>query len=92
MLKVQGMSGTLQAEGQTLSLKFTERSRVYEEVPATRSDVKVGANVMLDLRVAERKFVAKGIDIMPPGESASGRPGQAGGPPPAEAPQGSPRK
>jgi hypothetical protein len=52
-------------EQSALNLQFTERTRVYEEIPATLSEVKVGDKVMLDLRVVDRKFVTKGITRQP---------------------------
>jgi hypothetical protein len=67
-LKVDGQSGSLQTDGQTLNLKFTERTRVYEASPAILNDVKIGANVMLDLGVVGGQYVAKGIDLLSPDE------------------------
>jgi hypothetical protein len=71
-------------EQSALNLQFTERTRVYEEIPATLSEVKVGDKVMLDLRVVDRKFVTKGIDILPPFESGAKSTRQPGEPPPAD--------
>ena len=71
-------------EQSALNLQFTERTRVYEEMPATLSEVKVGAKVMLDFRIVGGQFIAKGIDIMPPGASAARSTGQPGEPPSAD--------
>jgi hypothetical protein len=56
-------------------------------MPATLSEVKVGAKVMLDFRIVGGQFIAKAIDIMRPGESGARSTRQPGEAPPADTPQ-----
>lgn len=70
-LTILGSKAALQANGQTIPLRFTETTRVYRAQPVSLKEVQIGAEVMVDLKVADRKFVVRGIDILPSGDVSS---------------------
>ncbi|MCL5269289.1 MAG: hypothetical protein M1457_01740, partial [bacterium] len=78
VLTVEGEKATLKQGEKTMSLQFTERSRIFMQTPIKIDGVKVGDNVMLESKMVEGKRVVTGIDIMPPGQPMMGggpRPG-----------------
>jgi len=81
MLSTEGTTPTLKVADQTLELRLTPRTRVYEATPATMADVKPETNVLLDLKMVDGKTVATAINVLPEGEEmpAMGGGGGRGG-------------
>jgi hypothetical protein len=67
MLHVEGSAVTLKTDKEVLPIQVSERTRIYEAVPAKREDIKVGANAMLEVKYLEGKPTVKMIGFMPAG-------------------------
>ncbi len=64
----EGTNALLKTVTGPLPVAFSQTTRVYLAVPGKLDDVKPGAKVLLDFRIAGGVFSTAGIDVLPPGE------------------------